>query len=205
MRREVAEASQVLRPMMRLPGLPNPSFHLALPLMLLAVVSCGGRVDTSGGAGGGPGQGSSPDAGSGGSGPSGGAGGGPVFGLTCSDPIHVSIGGTINGSTCAGTYRPDPGSPCDYNSPSVYFYVEAPSGTAFSINSPSLDSTMSLIVSGYYDACTDAVSPNCGGTPFAPTVTNLRLFTVQFGPPTQMNANPDAGVCGDFTITIVGE
>jgi hypothetical protein len=150
---------------------------------MLMVVSCGGRVGGGGGDGGSSPNG--PDAGAAGS------------GLTCTDPIHVSIGGTINGSTCGGTYRPENTAPCVYDSPVAYLYVDAPAGAAFSINSP-----MPLFVS-FFTGCDDNGSINCGGTPFTPTVANLHLFTVQFGSP-QTNPNADGGICGDFTITVVG-
>jgi hypothetical protein len=108
----------------------------------------------------------------------------------CTDPIPVSIGDTISGSTCGGSYLPFGESPCESGGPVAYFYVEAPAGAPIRI-----DSTTPLNMSGY-DGC--AVPPQqCtfDQTSFAPSETNLRLFTVQL--------NSDN--CGDFTITVTNQ
>jgi hypothetical protein len=60
---------------------------LAMPLLLLAAVSCGGGGTTGSDA-----SAAVVNAGD--------------AGRTCADPVHVSIGETLSGSTCGGTDQP---------------------------------------------------------------------------------------------------
>jgi hypothetical protein len=183
-------------------------------MTILAAVSCRGRVDAAR-------TGSPPVEDSGGNATESDASTEPADATpstasgapgSCADPIHVSMGDTISGSTCGGGYvQPHFATPCDNGSPLAYFYVDAPAGAAISVNS-----TTPLDVTGYDwldassrqgGACAEPFE-ECSwhSTSFAPTQTNPRLFSVQVNDD-DGGAPPyyDGGGCGDFTITVVSQ
>jgi hypothetical protein len=158
-----------------MPRLPDLDSLLAMPILLLAAVSCGGGVTTGSDA-----SSTVVNAGD--------------AGLTCADPVHVSIGETLSGSTCGGTDQPPTDAiPCANGGPVAFFYVDAPSGAVFSI-----DSTPAVLLAGYVD-CAEPFVCDLGKTSVTPPA-KARLFSVQLPGPTSMNAT-----CGDFTITVVSQ
>jgi hypothetical protein len=149
-------------------------FFFVLPLSMLAVVSCGGGVATGSDA-----SAAVVNAGD--------------AGLTCTDPVHLSIGETLRGSTCGGTYEPVNVIPCAHLGPVAFFYVDAPSGFGFRI-----DSTPAVILAGYIDCAHEFVC-DLGDTSVTPPAA-ARLFSVQLPGPTSTS-----DTCGDFTITVVSQ
>jgi hypothetical protein len=168
------------------------SVHHALPLMLLAVNPCGGRIESTGaGSGTAPPATSSTENGAD-------AGAAHTASGACTDPIHVSLGQTISGSTCGGTPLPVT-SICSQSGPVVFFYVDAPSGSVFRI-----DATPSISLVGYTREIPDGAPPECaqvgecaGGTTSVTFSPGLQLYSVQM-----LDTSNDSHTCGDFTITV---
>jgi hypothetical protein len=185
--------------MTRLPRLLDPGSLPALALTILAAVSCGGRVDSGGGEGGGRTQPSAssssssspnvPDAGAADSAV--GTTNAGDAGLACTDPIHMSIGETVSGSTCGGT-SPAPYTICSQTGPVAFFYVDAPSGAAFRI-----DATPSAVTLAGYTDCAHGVE--CSGPSLIKPDPSLRLLSVQL-----LDSNGN-GTCGNFTITVANQ
>ena len=95
-----------------------------LRVLLLITVACRGSVESSGG-------GVTDDAMS--KGDSGTGGTGAPSG-SCADPIVVSLGTTVRGTTCGGTHFGD--SICQARlNPDVFLYVDAAAGTALRLDS----------------------------------------------------------------------
>jgi hypothetical protein len=197
--------------MTRLPRLLDLGSFPALALTILAAVSCGGRVDSSGGEGSGPTQRSGSSSSS--SSPTGSdadaagdagaanaasdAGAVSSGGLTCTDPIHVSIGETISGTTCGGATAPE--TICFVNGTIAFIQVDAPSGAGFH-----LEATPNIAWAGYVDCATPPMV--CGGTMSTLPAANVQIYGVE------IEVMDDAGEissgnggCGDFTITVVSQ
>jgi hypothetical protein len=189
---------------------------VVLASMMLAVVSCSGRIDTSGG-----GASSSPpylsDAGAADSTtgttdtsaprtedsgvmttwcdsyapPPVGVG---DAGLTCSDPIHVSIGQTLTGFTCGGARLPSYGCGDECPHPAVYFVVDAPNGAPFHIalvGAPTGSPGGEQLSVYDYDRCGGNWLGCTSGQTY-PGSPSAVFAVVRFDVP-----------CGDFTIAVV--
>ncbi len=162
---------------------------------IAAVVSCGGRVDGSdAGVGderesGAPPSSNVPDASAADSSPVDAATSPP--GATCTDPLQLALGDTWTGTTCMGTMRPGGAQrPCELVGPIVYFTVEAPAGTAYSINPPT-PQRLDLIA---FADCTNAPQQCVFGSTFTPNPL-APVYGIQVTGET----------CGDFTITVTGQ
>ena len=111
---------------------------------------------------------------------------------SCAAPAHVSLGKSLSGTTCGGTVGLENGSPCDSGGPAAFFYVDAPAGAVIQI-----EGTANFAVFGLQD-CGLNHWMNCGGTPYKPSLTSLRLFELEM-----YGSQYGEGTCGDFTITAV--
>jgi hypothetical protein len=142
--------------------------------MMLAVASCGGRVEGSGGDGGGASF-SSPNV------PDASAADSPAWTVTtaadaseeplgagsCTSPMHVPAGGTLSGSTCGGGVVPEAAA-WDYcgkddpTTPAVYFVVDAPEGAGITVNRGTARSLYALSSCGNgYSDCTAVGNELC--------------------------------------------
>jgi hypothetical protein len=130
--------------------------------------SSGGPGITSSSSGGGPGTTSSSSSG----GP-----GDPDAATTdhCAGAVHVPLGGTVSGTTCAGATHVGE-TPCQSpGNPDVFIYVDAPDGTALTLTASPGVSIMA------FATCESAMSLQCtfAQATFEPTDTRERLFAVE--------------------------
>lgn len=123
------------------------------------------------------------------------AGGGSehLGGGCCSSALHVSVGGTVHGSTCGGPPSPSGTDFCVGGHPDAYIYVDAPAGTQLEV---SASTGVSIVV---FPDCTPAAAKQeeclygLGSNATAGFVVSdvaARLFLVE---------HQDVD-CGDFTF-----
>lgn len=169
-----------------------PRSHLPLALMMVAVVSCGGRTtgipappEDSGSLT------TESDASAGGADAT--ASNTGDAGLTCTNPIHVPIGKTLNGSTCGGPLLPSYGCGDQRPHPAVYFVVDAPDAAPFHIllstgPSPSMPESLSVYA---YDSCGSAGVACTSGASLSSVNGGVLWAVDRWDVP-----------CGDFTISV---
>lgn len=104
--------------------------------------------------------------------------------------MAVSIGETVSGSTCGGSYRPFGESPCESRGPVAYFYVDVDGGVSFRVNS-----TTPLNMAVYNDCANAPQECTFNNTTFAPSYPSLHLFSVQL----------NSDTCGDYSFTLVNQ
>jgi hypothetical protein len=106
----------------------------------------------------------------------------------CAGALHVSVGGTVQGSTCGGP-RSAPGSSlCGGGSPVAYIYVDAPAGTQIEVSASTGVSIFSFVdcTVAKWDVCTYGLATTA--TPLSPPNVADRLFALE-------HVDVD---CGDF-------
>jgi hypothetical protein len=124
------------------------------------------------------------------------AGGGSeqLGGDCCATALHVSVGGTVQGSTCGGPISPGGDSPCIGGRPYAFIYVDAPAGTQLVVSASTGVSIEAFVgctpQPGKWDTCTYGLDTNA--VALTPNLA-ARLFVVE-------HADVD---CGDFTFHAV--
>jgi hypothetical protein len=109
----------------------------------------------------------------------------------CVTALHVSVAGTIQGSTCGGPHSPSGDSPCIGGKPYAFIYVDAPAGTQLVVSASTGVSIEAFVgctpEPGKWDTCTYGL--DMSAMTLTPNVA-ARLFVVE-------HADMD---CGDFTF-----
>jgi hypothetical protein len=126
--------------------------------------------------------------------PDAGGGSGQLGGDCCATALHVSVGGTLQGSTCGGPLAPSGDSPCIGGRPYAFIYVDAPAETQLVVSASTGVSIEAFVgcaaAPGKWESCTYGLDTNA--VALTPNLA-ARLFVVE-------HVDED---CGDFTFHAV--